>query len=58
MTNTGGVDGREIAVPLDLEHAGPYIKGVAMTVGEELGRLRAKLEPLLSSGWVGAAEPK
>jgi uncharacterized protein YukE len=56
MDGTAGVDSREIAVPVDLEHAGPYIAGVAETISEKLTRLRGKLEPILGSGWTGHAQ--
>jgi uncharacterized protein YukE len=55
MDGTAGVDGREIHVPVDLEHAGPYINGIAAAVSDELKQLRTKLEPILAS-WSGQAQ--
>jgi uncharacterized protein YukE len=56
MEDSAGAGGREIVVPVDLEHAGPHINGIAEAISEELTRLRGKLEPILDSGWAGQAQ--
>ncbi|RKR89420.1 WXG100 family type VII secretion target [Micromonospora pisi] len=53
--DSSGIDSREIAVPLDLEHAGPYINSVAFTISDDLTRLRNQLQPVLDS-WSGEAQ--
>lgn len=51
------IEDRQITVPVDLEHAGPYINGMATTISDELRTLRNNLAPVLDSPmWVGAAQ--
>jgi uncharacterized protein YukE len=47
-----GIDSRRLEVPMDLEHAGPYINGKAQAISDELTRLRSQLQPVLDS-WGG-----
>jgi uncharacterized protein YukE len=49
-----GIDSRHLAVPLDLEHAGPYINSVAQQASDELTQLRNRLQPVLEI-WCGDA---
>ncbi|MFI7608280.1 WXG100 family type VII secretion target [Micromonospora sp. NPDC049366] len=48
----GGIDSREIAVPVDLDQAGPFLNNMAQTIEDELIKLRNLLQPVLDS-WDG-----
>jgi uncharacterized protein YukE len=47
-----GIDSREIAVPVSLEQAGPYLNSMAQTIEDELMTLRNQLQPVLDT-WDG-----
>jgi WXG100 family type VII secretion target len=49
------ISGSILAVPADLEGAGPYINGVAAQIDGELNALKTQLAPLLAN-WTGAAQ--
>jgi uncharacterized protein YukE len=44
----------KISVPPDLDQAAPTIKGIAASIGEEIGTLINML-PEIASAWVGVA---